>query len=333
MATWIERTARQRSVTQVILFLLVTGIVGSIYALNPSYWGPFFRGPVVVDATGLAQAATAADNFASICTPFAAVTGDKVLNTDVQEVTTYDFLISHVSAGYYALMVGDKLLIVKSSKPPTTTVTGSLDPMPYELNTQLFSGDVDPAVKARVYPLLLETKYREPGFIGIFWGLLAEAIFGFFAWRSLMRLIGRQEHPAITRAKTWGDLVATSASVELELQSAVKCKSKGWTLTDNYVVQRTLFSFNVFWMEKLLWVHKKATKRSINMIPIGTRYEASLNFSDGSAEIVGKQKRVDELLESATARAPWVVNGYSDELAAMYKKSTENFAAEVLKGK
>lgn len=333
MATWIERTARQRSARQAILFLLVTGVVVSLYALNGWYWGPFFHGPVVVDATGLATAAATTDNYAKISTPFATVTGDEVLNTGVREVTTYEGLISHVSAGYYALRVGDRVLIVKSPKPPTTTVSGSLGPMPYDLETQLLPGDVDPAVKAQVYPLLLDTKYRESGFVAIFWGMLVEVIFGFFAWRSWMRLIGRQEHPAVTRATAWGDLVVTSGAVELELQSAVKCKSKSWTLTENYAVRRTLLSFDVFWMENLLWVHKMATKRSVNLIPIGTRYEASLNFSDGSAEIVGKQRRVDELLECATARAPWVVNGYSDELAEMYKKSRDGFAAEVMKQK
>jgi hypothetical protein len=333
MTTWIERTARQRSLRQVILFLLVTGVVVSLYALNAPYWRAFFHGPAVLETSGLATAATAADNYAEIPTPLATVTGDEVLSTGVQEVTTYEGLISHVSAGYYALRVGDKILIVKSPKPPTTTVIGSLGSMPYELKTQLFSGDVDPAVKAQVYPLLLDTKYRESGFMAIFWGMLVEAIFGFSAWRSLMRLIGSREHPAITRAKAWGDLVVTSGAMELELQSAVKCKSKGWTLTENYAVRRTLLSFDVFWMENLLWVHKKATKRSVSFIPIGTRYEASLNFSDGSAEIVGKQKRVDDLLEFATARAPWVLNGYSDELAAMYTKSRDEFAAVVLKQK
>ena len=123
----------------------------------------------------------AVNNYVGISTPFATVTGDKVLNTGVQEVTTYNGLISRVSAGYYALMVGNKILIVKSPKLPPTTVTGSLDPMPYDLKTQLLSSDVNPAVRAQVYPLPpLDTKYREPGFIAIFWGLLAEVIFGFF---------------------------------------------------------------------------------------------------------------------------------------------------------
>ena len=113
----------------------------------------------------------------------------------------------------------------------------------------------------------------------------------------------------------------------------MKCKSKGWTLTDNYAVRRTLFRFNLFWMENLLWAYKQATKRRVNLIPAGTAYEASLNFSDGSADIAGKQKRVDELLEFAWARAPWAVRGFSDELAAFYKKSRDSFAAEAFEQK
>ena len=333
MTTWIERTARKKSMGQVVLFLLVTAIVIWIYAENASYWKVFVFGPPPGGTTELDAAATAADNYKPIATPYVTVTGGKVLSTGVQEVTTYEGFIHHVSAGYYAMLVGSRVLIVKSGKTPETTVGGRLSAMPPDLKTELFPDGTDPVVIAQVYPLLLNTNYRESGWVGIFWGVLAEAIFGFFAWRSLMRLIGRQEHPAVTRAKTWGDLVATSAAVELELQSAVKCKSKGWMLTENYAVRRTLLSFDVFWMENLLWIHKEATKRSVNMIPMGTQYAASLNFSDGSAEIVGKQKLVDELLEFATARAPWVVNGYSNELAAMYKKSKEDFAAEVLKGK
>ncbi len=147
-----------------------------------------------------------------------------------------------------------------------------------------------------------------------------------------MRLIGRQEHPAVTRAKKWGDLSATSCP-RGGLGNSVKCKSKGWTLTQNYAVQRTLFSSDVLSMENLLWVYKKATKRSINLIPVGTSHAASLNFSDGAAEISGKQKCVDEFLEFATARAPWAVKGYSDELAVLYNKSRDEFAAQVSKQK
>jgi hypothetical protein len=333
MATWVERTARQRSLWQVMLFLLVTVIVISLFALNASYWGPFFHGPTAVEASGLDAAAAAAENYTAIPTPFATVTGEQVVDTGTQEVTTYDFIISRVSAGYYALKVGDKVLIVKNPKPPATTVAGSLGPMPLDLKTQLFPSDADPKTVAQVYPLLLDTNYRESGAMAIFWALLAEVIFGFFAWRSLMRLTGRQDHPAVARAKAWGDLAVTSVALEAELQSAVKCKSKGWTLTENFVVQRTLFRFNLFRMENLLWAYKNATKRSVNFIPAGTSYSATMNFSDGVAVVEGKQKQVDEMLELAHVRASWALIGYNDELAALYKKSSDEFAAEVLRQK
>ncbi len=333
MKTWVERTARQRSGWQILLFLLVTAVVAVLFALNASYWGPFFHGPTAINAAGLDAAETAANNYAPIPTPFATVTGEKVANTGAQEVTVYSGIISHVSAGYYALVVGEKVLIVKSSKAPTTSVSGSLEPMPYDLKTQLFASDADPAETARVYALLLDTNYREPGYMSMFWALLVEGLFGFFAWRSLMRLTGRKDHPAVARARAWGNLAVTSSALEAELQNSVRYKSKGWAITDNYVVQRTMFRFNLFRMENLVWAYKSATKRSVNFIPVGTAYSAILNFSDGSAVVEGKQKQVDDVLEFVSIRTPWVINGYSDQLAALYKKSRNEFVAEVLKQK
>ncbi len=83
-----------------------------------------------------------------------------MLNTGVQEVTTYEGIISHISAGYYALVVGDRILIVKSPNPPSATAAGKLDPMPYDLTTDLFPDGTNPAEKAHFYPLLLDTNYR-----------------------------------------------------------------------------------------------------------------------------------------------------------------------------
>ena len=69
------------------------------------------------------------------------------------------------------------------------------------------------------------------------------------------------------------------------------------------------------------------------MIPAGTTYAAALNFSDGHAEVVGSQKKVDELLVLAGERAPWAVKGYTDDLAKFYKSSRNSFVAEVMKRK
>jgi len=118
-----------------------------------------------------------------------------------------------------------------------------------------------------------------------------------------------------------------------DLKTAVKAKSKGWTLTQNYAVKRKLMSFDLFWLENLVWAHKKAVKRRVYMIPVGTGYAAALHFSDGHAQIDGKEKKVDEVLTLAGERAPWAVKGYSDELQKAYKSQKDGFAAEVMKRK
>ncbi len=331
--TWIERKARQKSIGQVVLFLAVTAIVVWIFAENASYWKVFLHGPPQGGAAELDAAAAAEDNLQPVATPYLTVTGAKVLSTGVQEVTTYEGFIHHVSAGYYAMLVGDRVLIVKSGKPPAATVSGELGAMPLDLKDQLFPEGTDPVVVSQVYPLLLKTNYREGGWSGIFWALLAELIFGFFALRSWIRLTGRVDHPAVKRARAWGDLAVTSADVERDLQMGVKARSKGWTLTQNYAVKRKLMSFDLFRLEDLVWAYKKAVKRRVYMIPVGTGYAAELYFSDGNAEIDGKLKKVDEVLALAGERAPWAAQGYSDELQKAYKSSKDEFVAEVMKHK
>jgi hypothetical protein len=333
MTTWIERTARQKSIGQVVLFLVVTAIVAWVFAANSAYLKVFFKGPPTATAADLDAAEKAANNVLPIPTPYVTITGDKVLNTGVEEVTTYEGIIKNVSAGYYALRVGDRILIVKSAKTPSTTVSGELGAMPFDLKSDLFPPGTDPAEEAVFYPLLLDTNYRESGWVGFFWTLVVEALFGFFAWRSWRRLSGSVEHPAVTRAKAWGDLAVTSAEVERELETAVKSKG-GWILTENYAVKNARLSFDLFRLDNLVWVYKKTVKRRVYFfIPAGTTYAAELNFSDGQAEVVGSQKKVDELLALASARAPWAVKGYRDDLAKFWKSSRAGFVAEVLKRK
>lgn len=334
MTTWIERTARRKSIGQVVLFLVVTAIVAWILAENSAYWKVFFHGPPPATAADLNLAENEVNGMELIATPYVTITGDKVLNTGVQEVTTYEGVIKNVSAGYYALKVGDRVLIVKSKKAPLTTVGGELGAMPLDVKSSLFPEGSDPADVAVVYPMLLDTNYRDSGYAGAFWALLAEALFGFFAWRSWRRLSGAVDHPAVVRARGWGDLAVTSGEVERELETAVKSKGSGWTLTQNYAVKQTKLSFDLFRLENLVWAYKKAVKRRIyGIIPAGTTYAAELHFTDGKAEIAGKQKKVDELLALAGESAPWAAKGYSDELAKFYKSSRNSFEAEVAKHK
>jgi hypothetical protein len=294
----------------------------------------FFKGPPQATAADLDAAEKADNSQQPIATPYVTIAGDQVLNTGVQEVTTYEGVIKNVSAGYYALRVGNRVLIVKSAKTPSATVSGALGGMPFDLKSDLFPPGTDAADEAVFYPLLLDTNYRESGWAGFYWALVAEGLFGFFAWRSWRRLSGQVEHPAVIRARAWGDLAVTSAEVERELEMAVKAKGGGWTLTQNYAAKNARLSFDLFRLDNLVWVYKKTIKRRVYFfIPAGTTYAAKLMFGDGQAEIVGSQKKVDELLALAGQRAPWTVKGYTDELAKFWKSSRAGFVAEVMKRK
>jgi hypothetical protein len=227
MTTWIERTARQKSIGQVVLFLVVTVIVVWICAENRAYLKVFFMVPPPATAADLDAAEKAEGNLQPIATPYVTINGDKVLNTGVQEMRTTKGFIKNVSAGFFALEIGDRILIVKSGKTPSTTVGGQLGSMPHDLKLDLFPPGTDPADEAAFYPLLLDTTYRESGYAGAFWALLAEALFGFFAFRSWRRLSGQVDHPAVTRAKARSQIAVTPAEVERELETAVKAKGKG----------------------------------------------------------------------------------------------------------
>lgn len=334
MTTWIERTARQKSMGTIALFLAITAIVAWIYAENGAYMKVFFKGPPQATAADLDAAEKADASQQPIATPYVTITGDKVLNTGVEEVTTYEGVIKNVSAGYYALQIGSRVLIVKSKKAPSTTVGGELESMPYDLKSDLFPPGTDPADEAVVYPLLLDTNYRDSGYAGALWALLVEALFGFFAWHAWRRISGRIEYPCIVRARGWGDLAVISAEVERELETAVIVKRSGWTLTQNYAVKNIRFSFDLYRLDNLVWVYKKTVKqRMYGVIPMGTTYAAELNFSDGQAHITSKQKNVDELLALASQRAPWAVTGYTDDLARLWKSSRAEFVAEIMKRK
>jgi hypothetical protein len=63
MTTWIERTARQKSIGQVVLFLVVTVIVAWIFAQNSAYLKVFFDGLPPTTAADLVAAENAANNL------------------------------------------------------------------------------------------------------------------------------------------------------------------------------------------------------------------------------------------------------------------------------
>ena len=131
---------RDVSRRQVIAWASVFLAGALVIAFNARYVKNFVGGPYAVQAADLAQITDAEK------TPhfFISTTGDKVVDTGVQEITTTtrDGMKegSAVSSGYYGVLTGDRFLIVKSATKPMARVEGELKSFPADLSNQLFSG-------------------------------------------------------------------------------------------------------------------------------------------------------------------------------------------------
>jgi len=330
MEPWIIRMCRETTRRQVIAWtvLLVVGI--AILLANGRYATNFVLGPYKVGAKELAQISDpgAARHY------FISITPEKVMDTGVQEITTTtrDGVKegSRVTAGYYAAVVGDRFLIVKSEATPSSKIDGKLAAMPADLSNQLFSGPEGIKAQQHCYPFYLETEgFRYPGYWGIAVGVVFLALFFVFARRSWMRLRDINTHPVVRRLNQWGDPIGISFEAEKELTSGVRFRSQGTSITDKFVIFKTFFAFNLFRFQDLLWAYKKVTKKSVNFVPVGKDYAAILVFYGGSQTFTAKEKVVDEVLGFAAGKAPWAAFGFSQQLNNFFKKQTAEFCQAV----
>jgi hypothetical protein len=330
METWVLKSVRTRSARRVWAWGLAAAVLGLIAVGQSRYIANFFGGPYSVGAAEL-------DKVADVATApryFVSVSGSKVLDTGIQqiEVRKRDGVETgrSVAAGYYALVVGDRLLICKSHSGSRGTFEGQLAAMPLELEQHLFSTSDMKSIRHRFYPFYLDDEsFRVPGY----WGLGGLAVFGLLllasgrpAWRYMR---DPASHPLIARVQKWGDPIGVAVAAERQVRSPRVKAGGGWALTDQFLVRSTFFTFDLLRLSDLLWAYKKVTKHSVNFIPTGKTYEAILACYGGAATLPGNEKTVDRALTFAAERAPWAILGFSKELESAFTTDTAAFCAVV----
>lgn len=199
-----RRDSRELLTAALVLFALCAGVVG----LNWKYVYNWLAGPFPFDRR-LADAPGARE--------FAHAEGP-ALPTGVVQETTFRLLrglaeTKSVSARYLAMLVGDRILVVKV--PPEfagTVVEGRLVPLP-DVVRQSFGPDVTP------HPWMVDAH------IGYRWDFnlfvlvaapllpLAMMLLGFAAWRAT----SPQKHPAIARLATSGSPLQVVEWIESEM--------------------------------------------------------------------------------------------------------------------
>lgn len=314
MDTWVIQMVRARCIRRMAAWALALGSI-ILFAIAQHRYisnfllGPFDLGQAELDAIGDISAAPYY---------FARVTSPKAIDTGIQQITVRKRrgveTSRSVSNAYYALVVGDRLLVVKSSAGALTTAEGELKVMPLDLDRQLFNTPAMQALRDRFYTFYLDdASFRFPGYCAI----VATLLFGFFlviftvpAWRQLQNPLS---HPVVSRVASWGDPNKIALDVEREIRTP-RHKSGGWLMTEKYLIQSTFFTFDLLQISDLLWAYKRVTKHSINFVPTGKTHDAVLACYGGTAVVKGSEQTVDAMLAFAVEHAPWAFCGFSKEL-------------------
>ena len=327
MDNWIQQMVRAMCRRRVVAWSLLLGCA-ILFALGQQRYitnflsGPYEFGQAELDMIG---------DVSSAPRYFVRVTGSKAIDTGIQQITTrtrHGSQTNRVSAAYYVLVVGDRLLVAKSAEG-APTVQGELTAMPVDLERHLFNTPQTEALRSRFYPYYLDnTAFRVPGYIGIAAALLLVVLlvkFGLPAWRYLQDV---SSHPVVRRVASWGDPTGIALEVRREAGSP-RYTGGGWLVTDRYLIRRAPFAFDVLRLSDLLWAYKSVTKHSVNFIPTGKTYAGVLACYGGTAEVTGPEKKVDSLLSFASERAPWAIFGYSDDLNNLFRRNTGDFCGAV----
>jgi hypothetical protein len=330
METWIVRICRQTAQRQLTAWLILLAAGLGVGAFYWRYVVDFARGPFNTSAAEL----RAIREVASAPHAFLRVTGEAVKNTGVQvetvETSNGVETKRYVSSAYYALLIDNRYLLVKSASTPPLTVAGELSPIDPNAASHLFKGLTPQEIQERAYPFELDTEgFRTPGY----WALGGASGFlillFLFARPALARFQDPETHPVMQRVRKWGDPISISAEVEREAENPAPRKYSNCILGEKYVIDRSYYTVDICRFEDLIWAYKKIVKKRVNLIPAGTDYHAVMIFYGASKEIQVKEKNVEEILRFAAERAPWAVIGFSDKLDELFEKQQGDFCAAV----
>jgi hypothetical protein len=335
---WIESQVRAVSVKRLLAAAIVLGIVIFALAANSRYIVNYFKGAYAMPREEL----NAATSAAALNRVWVKLEADAIHETGFQEITVRKKRGVErgrsVSASYYVAEFDKRLLLVKAhGDVPTQSLKGTLKPIVGKVDVSFFDSPNMQKIRPAFYPMMLDTEdYRSDGNVGFAVAGVAALIslgIGLFAY---LRFSDPASHPAAKDAARWGKgkLDAIGAQIESQLKSPDAVKAGGFTVTPDYIVQKSAFSFKLWRTEDLLWVYKEITQNKMYyVIPTGKTYAAKMNFDKESISLTGKEEKVDALLGLVAEHKPWVIAGHSDEIAQSYKKNRKEMVAWVAQKK
>ncbi len=237
---------------------------------------------------------------------------------------------------YMAMMLEKHILIVKAHpNSADAKYTGTLVSLPGDVKSSIFSDVGDHNMEAITLPVMLDAseEYDEGGLI--FGGLAASAllVWGLASlFLAKRRRYSPETHPLCKALEQYGSLFTLVPQIDGEVGAQGSTNMPGTTITPNWLLRWGVYKAIVVRKDEIVWVYKKRTKHSINLIPTGTTYCSVIRDSRGKLlEVSGSEQQVESMLVSLVNPMPWIIAGYDKELENMYNKKRVDFVEAVAK--
>jgi hypothetical protein len=327
---FVHNTIRRSNRNLLILSATCAVLLVGLAALNARYLYNFFAGPLSIDRRTL----LATDDPGALQRYWVTITGDDLADTGFQRVSrntrTGD---ERVTASYMALLLDRRVLLVKAQDDQSvTTFTGSLEPLPSDVASQIIAAAEReaPALRGAFLPYMLNTdSFRSGGFVALGLGIPLFGLCLFGLARAIRRGNNPSAHPIMRALARFGspEEVATQLDAELLAQH---WQAGGLHLTPNWLVQASGSRLAATRIEDVVWAYKQVTQRRVNGVPAGKNYAAQIWDRHGvRITVTGGEVAVNQALEAACRRAPWLLAGFSPDLEKTWKSNRAAMIAAV----
>lgn len=305
------------------IVLMVMAFVLSRYFYN------FFKGPFTIDQSELLSIEKPEDRLEY----YLVVQGDIALDTGYQYVATSDNGTETVERYYYALPIQDRLLLVSTTQTNLLDhYTGSLVSMPEtEMNNVIGALEAEyPGLEGAFLPILLDTKdFRGIGYLGIGAAILTLILCAVLVISVLRHNLDPLSHPIMRGLAVYGSPELVAAQLDMEVDSSSPKLGSAW-VTQTWLIDSHPFKLNVMRINDIVWVYKHVTTHRTYGIAVSKTFSAMVCDRNGKRiTIQAKEAKVDELLYTLHARAPFALTGYDYDIEKLWRKNRQELVNEV----
>jgi hypothetical protein len=321
----IRRSNRNQLIFCTVIALLLIGLA----AFNARYLYNFFAGPLKIDRQTLLDTT----NPAALQRYWVTIEGDDVADTGFTQVRRSDSGSESTTASYKALLLDQRVLLVKDyASTSDTTFTGYIEPLPDDARTRII-GDIEqdaPKLRGAFLPYMLNTSgFRDGGYVALVLGILLFGLCVFGSVRAIRRSRNPLKHPIMRALGRFGPPTDIAGQIDAELLLDHP-KVDRLHLTPNWLVQASSSSLTATRIDDIVWAYKQVTQRRVNGVPAGKSYMAQIWDRHGVCiSIAGSETFVNQAIESAARRAPWMLAGYNADLEKAWKSNRAAVLATV----